>query len=379
MSDRLDLDRVKVRGGRVLPVAVAEIDALEDRLGCRMPAGYREYLARLGSGELEWLLRVQPPAAVEAQLQEQRDRMAAAWFWGEGTAGFGQLDALTCIPIADTTDGDSIVLAPGDPDRLFILPRHKESVIVRPADILALAAWLLDGGMGHERVRRAEFEPSPLTWPRVADDEAPAAPSVPPANLDRPPTEVLLAYFAELEAVERWGVEAAGGPGAFMQDHLEVPEAVWPELHRRADTVHRRYTSPGMARALAGGMGLSGRPAHDARWVTIDEVVELGPGRVQIRATHDETLRSTDLYTLDRSAEGWRLIAQRSWTDPAFVPPVVDAEPRDPTPADIADLGRLAGLDDDTIADLQRQYARIVTGRGVRGFLSRSLDRLRRD
>ena len=60
------------------------------------------------------------------------------------------------------------------------------------------------------------------------------------------------------------------------------------------------------------------------------------------------------------------------------VPPVFDAEPHDPTPEDIANLGRMAGLDDDTIADFQRQYARIVAGHGTGGLLSRLRDRFRR-
>jgi hypothetical protein len=378
--ERLDLDRVKVRNGPVRPIAGAEIDALGARLGVRMPDGYRAYLGRLGDGSMNLLAHVLPPAAIIARLEEHEGMMAAYWLWGEGVPGFGQLDALRSIPVVDTDVGAIVVMAHGDPGRLFVLGRDEETVIVRPGDILDLVGWLLGGALTDEVIRRPIFEPSDArsAWVPSPIPPPPATEDLTPPDLQRAPREVLLAYFAELAAVEAWGTEAAGGREVFTSHGLDIPDAVWTELRRRADLVYRRYTSPAFARAMDGSMGLTGHAPHDAATVTIDDETELQPGTVQIRASHDAPYPTTEVFTLRHADDGWRIIAARSWTDPSFVPPVFDGPPPEPTLDDIADLARMMDIDEEAIADLQREYLRQMHGGGP-GLVGRIRARFRRD
>lgn len=378
--ERLDLDRVKVRNGPVRPIAGAEIDTLEMRLSVRMPDGYRAYLTRLGDGSMNLLAHVLPPATILARIEEHQGQMAAYWFWGEGVPGFGQLDAVRSIPVVDTDVGAIVAMAPGDPGRLFVLGRDAESVIVRPGDILELVGWLLGGGLTDEVVRRPVFEPSDArsAWVPSPMPPAPATEELPPPDLHQAPREVLLAYFAELAAVEGWGTEAAGGRAAFTSHRLEIPDDVWMEVRRRADLVYRRYTSPGFARAMDGSMGLTGHAPHDAASVTIDDEIELEPGLVRIRASHDAPFPTTEVFTLRHAEDGWRIVAARSWTDPTFVPPVFDGPPPEPTLEDMADLARMLDIDEETIADMQQEYLRQMHGGGP-GLIGRIRARFRRD
>jgi hypothetical protein len=341
MFIRLDLEGVTVRG-RLVAVSDAEVDSLEAALGIPMPAGYREYLTRLGDGYLFTLLRVLPPAEILAQLDEHRERMSAYWFWDPGDSGFGQLEAMTSIPVADTLDGTVIVIWPDDPSHLYVLDRDGDLVVAIQPDILWLAEWLCTGGRGHSKARKRIFEPmrvvEPSGWDEAADQQ-PVEPDTdiepgPQQDLSRSPTEVLLAYFAELEAAEVVAIEAHGGPRSFDGRETSDLEPGDPVVARAAaafGATYRRYCSAGLARALGNSATLSSTPPHAAATIRVIEEESLAHNRLRIRAAHGpDPYTEVNDYTLERAGGEWRIIAQRQWVDP--IPDPVDEPRAEPDP-----------------------------------------------
>ncbi|MEI7745615.1 MAG: hypothetical protein WCK58_17905, partial [Chloroflexota bacterium] len=329
MVGRLDLDAVQVRGRRA-PVLVPhrEVDALETSLGVSAPAGYKEYITRLGDGCLFTLLRVLPPAEILARLDEHRGQMSAFWFWDPGSTGFGQLEAMTSIPVADTLDGTVIAAWPSDPVHLFVLDRDGERVIAVEADILLLAEWICTGGLGHSKARKRIFEPMasavPEDWWDARETAVPNAATSdhasPEPDLARPPAEVLLACFAELEAAEVAAIEARGGPSAFEGHGPEPDDPAVAQAAARFGAVRRRYCSPGLARALGDSAGLSSEPPHGAETIRVLEEERLPGDRIRIRAAHGrEPYTWTNDYTLGQAGGERRIIAERMSSEPARV------------------------------------------------------------
>ena len=222
MAATLDLDAVEIRGGPLVVVSDAEVDDLETRIGSRVPGGYREYVTRLGEGILSDFVRVLPPWRILADLDEHRGRMAAYWFWDDSSSPFGQEQAMASIPVADTTDGDAIAFHPSDPDQLVVLPRSEDSLYVRGPGLLATIEWVCSGRIGRlgphrsfvpfdGRVAQVDADPS-IDGQPVTVSTAEGEPALPwratEPDLRQPPRDVLLAYFAELRAVEAMGYRA---------------------------------------------------------------------------------------------------------------------------------------------------------------------------
>ena len=207
MAALLDLDTVEVLGGPEVLASDADVDDLESRLGVRFPDGYREYVTRLGEGDLDALIRVFPPWRVLAELDAHRGMMAGFWSWEAKGASFSQDDAMESIPLADTIDGDMLVFHPEDRTKIIILPRHDEHLVVRGPDLLEAIDWICSGGTGSTEGGGRTFRPfdsrvqgdvTAGVEPAVADRKPATGGEAP--YLDRPPREVLLAYFAELAA-----------------------------------------------------------------------------------------------------------------------------------------------------------------------------------
>lgn len=317
MADTLDLAKVEVVGGPLVLASDPEVDDLEARLGTTFPDGYREFVTRLGEGALNVLVRVYPPWRVLAELDVSRGSFSAYWLWESDDVPFGQDQAMESISIADTIDGDMVVFRPSDPARIIVLPRQDERLVARGPNLLETIEWICRGGTGSRTSRRRTFSPfdsrlegmdgARLERPSVSASDA-AAPA-----LDRPPREVLLAYFAELAAVEAWATEQAGGPDAFMGD--EPPdtgdEEDFAELLARSEAVHVRYCTPELARALGGSsVTVSATPKHDGAAIRILEEKETRPGRVVIRTVEGSDIAFRRQYALERSGREWRISSQ---------------------------------------------------------------------
>jgi len=135
----------------------AEIDAAQRKLGTRFPAGYREFIARLGFGTLAGFLRVYPPRLL--YVDEWRARIAECWHWDEGSDVLTQAAAFESIVFADTWHGDEFVFHPAMPDRVYALPRDGEMIYVAGDGLLSALEWVLTSGVLMEPGRELIFEP----------------------------------------------------------------------------------------------------------------------------------------------------------------------------------------------------------------------------
>src|SRR5947209_4595049 len=80
----MKIEDVTVVGGPPVLASSADVDALEARLWVTFPAGYRQYVTRLGEGVLGGsFVRIYPPWRVEKELAEWRRRINKHWFWDE--------------------------------------------------------------------------------------------------------------------------------------------------------------------------------------------------------------------------------------------------------------------------------------------------------
>jgi hypothetical protein len=137
-----------VNPAQLRPSTADEVAALEAELGVRMPAGYAEYVQRLGDGALGHFVRVYPPTRLATLSGEWRERVQEYWFWGTAAAGVEpQSLQQGGVAIADTFDGDEVCFLPEDPDALFVLPRNDDDVVPVGPGLLSALQWLLDGNL----------------------------------------------------------------------------------------------------------------------------------------------------------------------------------------------------------------------------------------
>src|SRR5215813_13021365 len=125
-------DNVTPVGGPLVLSAPAEVDAAEAQIGIRFPSGYREYVSRFGEGVLGGTyVRIYPPRRIlngDNNLGEWRQRIDKYWFWDDGTDVLTKAQALESVIIGDTLDGDELIVHPGNPERIYVLPRQSEKI-----------------------------------------------------------------------------------------------------------------------------------------------------------------------------------------------------------------------------------------------------------
>ncbi len=156
----MKIEDVKVVGKPLAVATAADVDALASRLWITFPAGYREYVTRLGEGVLGGsFVRIYPPWRIEKELPEWRRRISKYWFWDECRELLPKERALECVIIGDTVNGDELVFHPSRPNRLFVLPRDSEQVFDAGDDLLTAIEWMCTSGEVVEPFRERNFEP----------------------------------------------------------------------------------------------------------------------------------------------------------------------------------------------------------------------------
>lgn len=123
----------------------ADVSALDELLGDRTPAGYREYVTELGEGVCSGYVRVWPPARVVAEYEGVQDRVQECFFWDAGSAVATRDDLATAVIVADTLGGDEVFVHP-DSDRILVLPREEDGIYAFRNDLREVLAWLLTSG-----------------------------------------------------------------------------------------------------------------------------------------------------------------------------------------------------------------------------------------
>jgi hypothetical protein len=139
-----------------------DVDDAEARLGIRLPAGYREFIARFGEGFLGGCIRVYPPYQIlegDNNVSAWRERISEYWFWDAGADVLTKDRALECVIVADTIDGDELVAHPSAPDRLYVLPRYDEMIYVAGDGLLPAIEWMLTSGILTEPTEDQSFAP----------------------------------------------------------------------------------------------------------------------------------------------------------------------------------------------------------------------------
>ena len=113
----MKLDDIEVVGEPLVLSTEAEVDDAESQLGIRFP-GYREYVTRLGEGLMGGTyIRIYPARRIltgSNNLAEWRQRINQYWFWDEGRDILTKEQALECVIIGDTFDGDELKSTPNN-------------------------------------------------------------------------------------------------------------------------------------------------------------------------------------------------------------------------------------------------------------------------
>jgi predicted DNA-binding WGR domain protein len=156
----LELKKVRVLSKPLMLATDREVDALEKKLGVRFPGGYREYVTTLGEGILGGtFVRVYGPGTIAKQLASWRKRIKQYWLWDQASAVLTKKRAVESIIIADTLQGDELLFHPEEPNRLLVLPRHKEKIFVAGSTLLEAVEWLCGSGKLTRRFPERDFQP----------------------------------------------------------------------------------------------------------------------------------------------------------------------------------------------------------------------------
>ncbi|WP_098455798.1 hypothetical protein [Sanguibacter antarcticus] len=126
-------------------VEESAVEALDDLLGGRTPAGYKEFVTELGDGVCSGYVRVYPPARVLAEYESVQDRVQECFFWDDGSSVATRDDLVTAVIVADTLGGDEVFVHP-DTDRILVLPREESGIYAFPNDLRTVLGWLLTSG-----------------------------------------------------------------------------------------------------------------------------------------------------------------------------------------------------------------------------------------
>jgi len=156
-------EKVTVVGGPLVLSPSAEVDEAEAQLSIRFPSGYREYVTQFGEGVLGGsYVRIYPPRRILSganNLAEWRSRIDQYWFWDGGSDVLTKEQALECIIIGDTLEGDELIVHPDNPERVYVLPRHSEDIYIAGNGLPAVIEWLCGSGTLTEPFVERNFEP----------------------------------------------------------------------------------------------------------------------------------------------------------------------------------------------------------------------------
>lgn len=151
---------ISIVGAPIRPSSPEAVSDTEAALGLAFPVGYREYITSFGAGVLGGTyVRVYPPERIIREYRDFQRRWDEYWFWDEGQNVLTKTEALKCVIIGDTLDGDLLIFHPLRPDRLLMLPRNDDLIYEAGADLFSALEWLCSSGVLTEPFPEREFEP----------------------------------------------------------------------------------------------------------------------------------------------------------------------------------------------------------------------------
>lgn len=109
-------------------IDIEAIKALEDRLGIPFPDGYRQFLTTLGEGTYCDQLYLLLPGAIERETTCLRKLVSEHFFWERGKAVLTMAEIAVSFNIGRSIDGDEIIYNPNTAHRIYVLPRHDDTI-----------------------------------------------------------------------------------------------------------------------------------------------------------------------------------------------------------------------------------------------------------
>lgn len=216
----MKLEDVQPNGQQLILASEGEVDAFAARLWITFPAGYRDYVTRLGEGLIAGFVRIFAPWRIEKELAPWRQRIKKHWFWDDGRDVLPKERALECIVIGDTVNGDELLFHPHRPNSLFVLPRDSEQVLQVGDHLLSAIDRILTSGELIERTDQRNFEPFDSRLQSSEDDEEGSATSDPDGE-----------SLAELvERAEEWAKRHAVKKAASKELRSRTPKGAKTEL-----------------------------------------------------------------------------------------------------------------------------------------------------
>ena len=153
----------QIEGDRQALSSDEQVDEAQRRLGTKLPAGYREYVTTLGEGVLGgFYIRIYLPESLVGgrnDVEEWRRRIDEYWFWDDGAEILTKERALECVRFGDTLDGDELIIHPENPNLIYVLPRHFESIFVAGTGLPDAIEWLCSSGVLTAPFSDRIFEP----------------------------------------------------------------------------------------------------------------------------------------------------------------------------------------------------------------------------
>ncbi len=151
-------DDIYIVSSKLKTARKADVSATERTLKLEFPAGYSEFVCRLGEGTLNNLIRINMPDRVPKQIRQWQAAWASAFFWEKGRRTLSKDKVLESIPIGDTLTGDQLIFHPAMPATLFILPRQSETIFRAGESLEAAIDWVCTSGKVARRQRFKYFE-----------------------------------------------------------------------------------------------------------------------------------------------------------------------------------------------------------------------------
>lgn len=152
-------DRIEIVGGPLVLSNRTDVEVLENHLGIRMPIGYSEYVTQFGEGILGHFVRIYPPHRILSDLQAWRRRIDEFWFWHQACGFLTKDQALRSIIVADTLDGDELIVHPSNNERIYVLPRQSKDVYAAGEGLPATIDWIFSSGILIDPCIKLNFEP----------------------------------------------------------------------------------------------------------------------------------------------------------------------------------------------------------------------------
>ena len=156
----VDLAAIKSRGKRAA-VTEGDLEALARKYDTELPPGYRDFMERFGPGTYCKVLYVSSPLDAIEQTEQVRKHgafTAHAGFWPNFADLASIEDAERLVVLATSMDGDELAFVAGEPERLYVFPRHRNEVdSVGPSFVHALG-WFSHSGRYWEKATTLDYQ-----------------------------------------------------------------------------------------------------------------------------------------------------------------------------------------------------------------------------